>query len=135
LKFLLDTNAVAEAIRPKPSETFLRRMRAHEARLALASVTLHEIAFGIERLPESRRKQVLGDYLRDVLAKVPVLPYATAAAQWHARERARLEALGRTAPYTDSQIAAIAAVNDLTLVTANQRDFERFDGLRIENWT
>jgi tRNA(fMet)-specific endonuclease VapC len=134
LKFLLDTNAVAEAIRPRPSEAFLRKMRTHEAKLALASVTLHEVVFGIERLPQGRRRRDLTEYLRDVLARVPVLPYDAPAAEWHARERARLEAIGRKAPYMDGQIAAVAAVNNLTLVTANERDFKSFDGLRFENW-
>jgi tRNA(fMet)-specific endonuclease VapC len=72
----------------------------------------------------------------DVLAPtLAVLPYDTAAAAWHATERARLEALGRSPPFVDGQIAAIARVRGLTLVTRNVRDFSRFDGLVVENWT
>ena len=51
------------------------------------------------------------------------------------RERARLEGLGRPAPYVDGQIAAIALVNDLVLVTANVKDFARFKALEVENWS
>ena len=135
MKFLLDTNAIAEGVRPKPSEAFLRRFRANEAKLAIAAVTLHEAMFGIERMPEGKRKRELGDYLRDVvLAKMPVLPYDAAAAAWHARERARLEGIGRKVSHADGQIAAIAASNDLTLITANLRDFKPFEGLRVESW-
>ena len=47
---------------------------------------------------------------------------------------ARLEALGKPAPYVDGEIAAIARVNDLILVTANARDFTRFKDLDVENW-
>lgn len=65
---------------------------------------------------------------------MPILPYDEAAADWHARERARLVAAGRTPPLLDGQIAAVAAVNDLVLVTSNVRDFRGFDGLRIEDW-
>ena len=73
---------------------------------------------------------------RDIVigSGMQILPYDEAAATWHARERARLLGLGRPQPYPDSQIAAIAATRNLTLVTRNTRDFECFDGLRLENW-
>jgi tRNA(fMet)-specific endonuclease VapC len=50
-------------------------------------------------------------------------------------ERARLEGLGKPAPYVDGQIAAIASINDLTLVTLNIKDFARFKDLAVETWT
>jgi len=65
----------------------------------------------------------------------PILPYDEAAATWHGKERARLEALGRPAPFVDGQIAAIAHVHGLVLVTANDRDFGRFKGVTVENWS
>src|SRR5438552_287336 len=64
----------------------------------------------------------------------PFLPYDEAAAAWHGRERARLEDLGRPAPYVDGQIAAIAHTSGLTVVTINTRDFTRFKDVQIENW-
>ncbi len=64
---------------------------------------------------------------------VPILPYDELAADWHARERVRLAA--QPPPFADGQIASIAATRDLTLVTANVADFERFEGLRVEDWT
>ncbi len=69
-----------------------------------------------------------------VLASFPVLPYNREAADWHALERARLGALGRTPPFVDGQIASIAYINDLVLVTSNTGDFEHFGGLRVESW-
>jgi tRNA(fMet)-specific endonuclease VapC len=132
---LLDTNALAEAVRPRPNAAFVRRLRANEAKVAIASVTLHEALFGVERLPEGRRKKALREYMRDVVAKMPVLPYDAAAAEWHAHERARLEAAGRKMPYADGQIAAIAVVHGLLLVTANVRDFQGVEKLRVENWS
>jgi tRNA(fMet)-specific endonuclease VapC len=65
----------------------------------------------------------------------PILPYDEAAATWHGEERARLEALGRPAPFVDGQIAAIAHVHGLVLVTTNDKDFARFKGLPVENWS
>jgi tRNA(fMet)-specific endonuclease VapC len=69
-----------------------------------------------------------------VHATLPILPYDKEAAQWHARERARLEARGRNFPFVDAQIAAIAAVHELTLVTTNLRDFRAFRDLSVETW-
>ena len=87
------------------------------------------------RLPESRRREAIERYLEDVvLASFPILDYDRATAEWHARERVRLEAAGKTPPFVDGQIAAIACVNDLVLVTANRADFRGFKGLRVESW-
>jgi predicted nucleic acid-binding protein len=61
--------------------------------------------------------------------------YDEAAATWHARERTRLESIGRPTPFADGQIAAIASVNELVLVTANTRDFAPYKGLAIEDWS
>ena len=63
-----------------------------------------------------------------------MLDYNRDAADWHARERARLSAIGRTPPFVDGQIAAIAYVNDLILITLNTGDFENFEGLRVQSW-
>jgi tRNA(fMet)-specific endonuclease VapC len=134
VKFLLDTNALAEAVRPAPNAGFLKRLRASDAKLAIASVTLHEALYGVERLPDGKRKQGLREYMREVVTKMSAFSYDAKAAEWHARERARLDAAGRTMPYADGQIAAVAVVNALTLVTANVRDFRHVDGLRVENW-
>jgi tRNA(fMet)-specific endonuclease VapC len=134
VKVLLDTNALAEAVRPRPNAGFLRRLRANEARLAIAAVTLHEALFGVERLPDGKRKELLREYLRDVVTKLPALPYDAKAAAWHASERAKLEAASRPMPYADGQIAAIAVVNGLTLVTSNMRDFRHVTALRVEDW-
>jgi tRNA(fMet)-specific endonuclease VapC len=133
-RVLLDTNALAEPLRPTPNPAFMRRFKANEAKLAIASVTLHESVYGVERLPEGKRKELLREYLRDVVLKMTVVPYDAPAADWHARERARLEASGRAMPYADGQIAAVAVVRSLTLVTANLRDFRGVQGLRVEDW-
>ena len=135
LKYLLDTSIVSEPLRPSPSRALLRRLASHEGETATASIVWHELVFGCARLPASRRREAIERYLEDVvLASFSVLDYDRAAAEWHARERARLEAAGRTPPFVDGQIAAIACVHDLVLVTANKADFRGFRGLRIEGW-
>ena len=87
------------------------------------------------RLPKSRRKAAIYQSLNDVvLASFPILDYGFAASEWHAVERARLEVAGKTPPFVDGQIVAIANANDLVLVTARKADFRAFKGLRIQSW-
>lgn len=135
LAYLLDTNIISEPLRPTPNEKLLARLKQQEAVIALASVVWHELLFGCYRLPASARRQAIEQYLFAVIAPtVPILPYDSQAAQWHAAERARLVSLGKTPPFGDGQVAAIAAVNNLTLVTANTADFASFEGLQVVNW-
>jgi tRNA(fMet)-specific endonuclease VapC len=135
LKYLLDTNIVSEPLRPRPHDGTVRRLRRHEDEIAIPSVVWHELRFGAERLPVSLRREVIARYLEEVvLATIPILDYDQPAAEWHAKERARLAASGETPPFADGQIAAIARVNDLILVTFNDADFRRFQGLRVLNW-
>jgi tRNA(fMet)-specific endonuclease VapC len=92
LKYLLDTNVVSEPLRPKPQHGVIRRLSRHEDEIAISSVVWRELRFGADRLPPSRRRDAIVQYLDDVvLAAMPVLDYDKAAAEWHARERARLE--------------------------------------------
>lgn len=134
-RYLLDANTLSEQARPRPHAQLLARLSMHQGQLATATVVLHELAFGIERIPSGHRKSRLTRWLDEVQsASIELLPYDQRAALWHARERARLEAEGQTAPFVDSQVAAVAAVNQLTLVTRNVKDFQRFEGLRVVDW-
>jgi tRNA(fMet)-specific endonuclease VapC len=136
LKYLLDTNIVSEPLRPKPKSTVLRKLRRHEDEIAISSVVWHELRFGVARLPPSRRRLVIERYLDEVvLPTMPILDYDRAAAEWHAAERARLVAAGQTPAFADGQIAAIARVHELTVVTFNDADFTRFDGIRVLTWS
>lgn len=134
-RFLLDTSALSEPIRPRPNAGFIERFDAHGAELAIASVTWFEALFGLQGMPAGRRRDAVRAYLADVvLPNMAVLPYDLACAERHAEESARLGAAGRSLPFADGQIAAIAAVNGLVLVTANVRHFRAFRGLRVVSW-
>jgi tRNA(fMet)-specific endonuclease VapC len=135
LRYLLDTNIISEPIRPTPNTNVLDRLIAAQSTMAIASIVWHETLLGCYRLPASQRRQTIEDYLQnEVKTKLPILPYTETAAEWFARERARLIPIGLTPSYADGQIAAVAAVNQLILVTRNVSDYQNFDGLVIENW-
>jgi tRNA(fMet)-specific endonuclease VapC len=135
IRFLLDTNVVSEPLRPRPHEGVIAKLRRRGEELAIPSIVWHELRYGIERLPASRRRDAIERYLEMVVrATMPVLDYDRDAAEWHAAERARLAAQGETPPFADGQIAAIAGTRDLVLVTFNDADFRRFRGLRVVTW-
>ena len=119
-----------------PDAAILERLDERGPEGAIAAPVWHELTYGCRRLPKGKRRAALEAYLRDVVrGSFPILPYDEAAATWHGEERARLEALGRPAPFVDGQIAAIAHVHGLVLATTNDRDFVHFKGLTIENWS
>ena len=135
LRYLLDTNIVSQPVAKTPAESVLRKLRRIGDQCAIATPVWHELQFGCKRLPPGKRREALEDYLTEVVqVSFPILPYDEASAKRHAIERARLEEAGTTTPFVDGQIAAIALVNDLVLVTGNVRDFAPFTGLVVESW-
>ena len=135
-RYLLDTSIVSSPIAKVPNAEVLKHLEAHGHECAIAAPVWHELTYGCQRLPRGRRREAIETYLQDVvLASFPVLAYDETAAHWHGIERARLEGLGKPAPYVDGQIAAIAYANELTLVTVNVKDFARFKGVEVENWS
>lgn len=132
--YLLDTNVLSELAKREPSATVERRLAAHQFQCAVAAPTIEELTFGIHRLPPSIKRDMLSLWLDQVLNSFVLLPFDHYCALWLGRERARLAAAGKPAPRADGEIAAIAAVNELVLVTRNTADFENFSGLRLENW-
>ena len=135
MKYLLDSNIVSEPARVRPNAGVLSRLQRYRHDVCIAAPALHELRYGLSRLAEGTRKRNLADYLASLLdTSLAVLPYDRKAALWHADERARLEALGRTPAHVDGQIAAVAATNNLTLATRNTRHFLDFAELRAENW-
>ena len=136
LGYLLDTGIVSAPVSKRPDPAILERLNERGPECAIAAPVWHELTYGCRRLPKGKRRAALEAYVRDVVrGAFAILPYDEAAATWHGHERARLEALGRPAPFVDGQIAAIAHVHGLVLATTYEKDFARFKGLTVENWS
>lgn len=134
-RYLLDTDVLSEPLRPHPDERVMDHLRRHEGVVATASVVWHELLYGAALLPDSRRRRAVDRFLKEVVGPaIPILPYDENAAAWHAAERARLKKLGRTPPFVDAQIASIARINGLALVTRNLAHYAMFDDLDVEKW-
>jgi len=135
MKYLADTNVLSEAVKLIPDRSVLAMFRKHQKEIVTAAPVWHELQYGCYRLPVSRKRDIIESYLNDLLERnMVILPYDERAAEWHGRERARLSSEGRTPPFADGQIAAIANMNGLILVTRNVCDFELFSGLKVVSW-
>lgn len=133
MRYLLDTNVLSEPVRPRPDPSVIQRLEEHGAQSCTAAIVLHELHYGVTRLAEGRRRRILERYLDEVVARLDVLAYDRAAAVWHASTRAQLEAQGQSTSFVDAQIAAIAAVNNLAVVTRNVDHFARLD-VEVFSW-
>lgn len=78
---------------------------------------------------------MIEEFLSDVVqSTLDIIFYDETAAAWHAEQRAVLTKAGRQPSFVDGQIAAIANVNQLILVTRNTSDYKVFSDLEIVNW-
>ncbi len=127
---------LSEPIKSRPNERVLESLSEHDGELATCSIVWHELRYGASRLGASKKRRAIEAYLEDaVRSALPILPYDEEAANWHASERARLGRRGRPPSAIDGQIASIARVNELVVVSANPKDFRRFQGLKLEDWS
>lgn len=134
MRYLLDTNIVSQAAGGRSSAIVRTRLDQHGHACAVASTTLEEVVFGISRLTDVRRRMVVAMTMQEALSGLDVLPFDEEAARWLGQERARLVSKGRTLGYADLQIAAVAVVRGLIVVTHNVKDFEPVEGVQVEDW-
>ncbi|MCY4364457.1 MAG: type II toxin-antitoxin system VapC family toxin [Gammaproteobacteria bacterium] len=136
IKYVLDLSVVSEPLKSRPSQGVMRRLHEHEGEIAIPALVWHELRLGSLRLTHLRQREVIERYIQDVvLTSFPVLEYDQKAADWHAGERARLATLGLAPSFITGQIAAIAFVNRMVLVTLNPTDFRAFKELQVRNWS
>jgi len=124
---VLDTNVVSELMRPSPARALVDWVRAHSERdLYTTSITLGEISYGIERLPEGRRKELLRITAQDVFNAFEghVLPFDAKAALRYATIVSDRESAGLPIDGFDAQTAAICRTRQATLATRNLKDFQ-----------
>ena len=130
MRYLLDTNAVIALLKSVTSPIAMR-IRQHDPReIVLSSIVTHELYFGAfkSRFPDANRARL--DAMR-----FEVLPFDKEDSIIAGRIRAALRAAGKPIGPFDLLIAGQALCRGLTLVTANTREFERVDGLAIEDWS
>lgn len=135
MRYLLDTNILSEVMRAQPNPRVLERLEKYSNSSVTSATVWHELRFGCERLPASRRRRALETYLDDLEAsRFRILPYDRLAAHLHGQLRAELQRQGLGASLPDGEIAAVALLHNLIVVTNNTRHFEVFPDLQLEDW-
>ena len=123
---VVDTNVVSELMRPSPSPVVVGWVRHNESELYTTSVTLAEIRYGIERLADGHRKQLLRSTAEEVFADFEerVLPFDAEAAVAYATIVSDRDRAGLPIDGFDAQIASICRAHRAALATRNSKDFQ-----------
>lgn len=130
IDYLLDTNVVSHFIHHPLGAARRRADSIGFERLATSIIVAGELRFGCIRRKSARLTRVV----EAVLDSLSVLPLEPPAELHYGELRASLERAGTPISANDMWIAAHALALDCTLVTANEREFRRAPGLRVENW-
>jgi tRNA(fMet)-specific endonuclease VapC len=128
--YLLDTNIISDLVRHPQGRIAARISEVGEGAVATSIIVAAELRFGAAKRGSSR----LSAQLEAILAALPVLPLEPPVDQAYGGLRAALERQGTPIGANDMLIAAHALALDHILVSDNQREFARVEGLRLVNW-
>lgn len=130
-RYLLDTNICIYIQREKPGQLLARFQKLQPGDVAISVITWGELLYGAERSQQRRKAMEL---LEEFSTFVPVLPMPANAGKTYGAIRASLESKGKSIDNNDLWIAAHAKAAALTIVTNNEREFQRVPGLKVQNW-
>ena len=130
LRYLLDTNICIYVIKRRPRQ-MLERFNQHAGHMAISAITLAELLHGVEKSAAPERNLAV---VENFCSRLEVLSYGAKASLHYGQIRSSLERQGMPIGVNDLHIAAHARSEGLTLVSNNLREFERVDGLLLENW-
>jgi len=125
MSYLLDTNVFSAVLAETPDAKVESWLARNVNDVYTSAITIGEIAYGIERLPASRKRSRIGTGFERVIQEMGdrILRFDTRAGLTWGRLQAALESQGKKMPLEDSYIAAIAARHNLTVITRNLADF------------
>jgi tRNA(fMet)-specific endonuclease VapC len=134
VKAVLDTNVVAALMKGDP-RVVARLQSAKKTNVAIPQPVAAEIAFGLARLPRSKRRESLERAWGALAAEIPRMSWTDEVSEAFGRIKAGLERVGRLLDDFDIAIAAHALATGASLVTFNNRHMERVPGLPLEDWS
>jgi tRNA(fMet)-specific endonuclease VapC len=131
LRYLIDTDILL-LLRRDNTAVLERFGKIAPSSVAMSVITYGELLVGEYR---SQRRRETAEEVSSLSELCPVLPLPVEAAREYGVLRAYLKDTGRLIGNNDLWIAAHALASDLTLVTANEREFRRVRGLKLQNWS
>ena len=131
MMYMLDTNICIYIIKQKPKSVIDKFKKMKNANICISSITYSELLYCAEK-SSNIAKNLLA--LTMFLSNIEILSYDESASVDYGIIRAKLEKQGKIIGPLDMLIAAHAKSLNITLVSNNLKEFERVDGLRIENW-
>lgn len=130
MRYLLDTNIVSDLVRNPQGRVTDHIRRVGEMQVCTSIIVAAELRYGSAKKGSPR----LAEQLATVLNALEILPFGVPADVTYGLVRARLEERGKPIGANDLLIASQALALGLVLVTDNEREFARVDGLSHENW-
>ncbi|POD71294.1 type II toxin-antitoxin system tRNA(fMet)-specific endonuclease VapC [Pseudomonas syringae group genomosp. 3] len=130
LKYMLDTNICIFTIKNKPVSV-REAFNLHHGQLCISAITLMVLFYGAEKSSSPERNLAV---VEGFAARLELLPYDSDAAAHTGMIRAELARAGTPIGPYDQMIAGHARSLGLVVITNNQREFQRVEGLRVEDW-
>ncbi len=131
MKYLLDTNTCIYIINKKPPSTVNRIRSKQPDEIAISTITVAELEYGVYRSKHVDQNRIA---LLEFLVPFIILDFDQSAAAVYGSVRASLEQKGIPIGPMDLLLASQALSQHLILVTNNEREFRRVEGLQTENW-
>ena len=130
MKYLLDTDICVYVINERPKRVLDRFLKSEAGEMAISSVTVGELAYGVAKSGSQRNRDALDAFV----LPLEIVSFDYAAALAYGEIRSALESKGKLIGPLDMLIAGHAKALQLTLITNNTREFKRVPGLLVENW-
>ncbi len=138
MKYLLDTCVISELVKKNPNKRVVKCIfGTTETNLFISVLTIGELHKGIEKLPESRKKEKLHKWLNCDLKerfKNRIINFDLQVATIWGKIQAQSESAGKTMPAIDGMIAATGIANDFIIITRNISDMEISGASLLDPW-
>lgn len=131
MKYLIDTNICIYILNKKPTNVIQQLKQIPVGEICVSIITIAELQYGIAK---SINKEKNRQRLKEFMTPFEILPFSEKATHFYGEIQYHLEQSGKTIGPLDLLIAAHALSDNLILVTNNQREFKRVNGLAVENW-
>jgi len=132
MKYILDTNICIYIIKQKPIRVFEKFKKLPLGSVGISIITFSELQYGMRKSTQLEKNQLA---LNQFLVPLEIIDFNMNAAIEYGRIRTNLEKIGTPIGPLDTLIAAHVKSLRLTLVTNNEKEFSRIDGLEIANWS